>query len=276
MGKKGSKFSKEHKRNLSLAWNYNKHFTEITRKNISEANKGKKRTDEAKERYSLSKLGKSHPAWNKGLTIKNKKVKKYIDSRLQKNNYKHSPSTKQIMSLLKKGTSPWNKKIKGKKYLKHCKNNSTWLMKNRTNEMSNKAGLTLKKLYSQGKLIIWNKGLMGDKSPAWLGGISFEPYSPNFNNAFKTLIKLRDNFCCINCNISEQKHIILQRRKLTVHHIDYDKKNTCLQNCCTLCVSCNSKANKNRNEWKEYYQEKLTNFYKYNYENSDEIIIKST
>jgi hypothetical protein len=177
------------------------------------------------------------------------------------------------MSLLKKGCTPWNKNIKGDKYLKHYKNNSTWLMKNRTHEMSNKTGITLKKLHSEGKITTWNKGLMGDKSPAWLGGISFEPYSPDFNNVFKNLIKLRDNFCCINCGISEQKHMILQRRRLTVHHIDYDKKNTCLQNCCTLCVSCNSKANKNRNEWKYYYQEKLVNLYKYNYENLTQVII---
>jgi hypothetical protein len=114
-----------------------------------------------------------------------------------------------------------------------------------------------------------HKGLnLREKNPAWLGGISFEPYNLNFNNEFKNLVKLRDNFCCINCGISEQKQMIILGRKLTIHHIDYIKKNTYLQNCCTLCLSCNSKANKNRNQWTDYFQNLLSKKYRYNYDNN--------
>ena len=110
------------------------------------------------------------------------------------------------------------------------------------------------------------KGLnVGDKNPAWLGGKSFEPYCPKFNNEFKNLVRLRDNFCCLNCGVSEQKCIILTNRKLATHHIDYDKKNTCLQNCCALCDSCHMKANKNRELWTEYYHDLLSKRYGYNY-----------
>jgi hypothetical protein len=124
--------------------------------------------------------------------------------------------------------------------------------------------------------VSWNKGkklpqLSGEKNPNWRGGKSFEPYSLNFNNEFKNLVRLRDNFCCINCGISEQKYIILFNQKLHIHHIDYNKKNTCLQNCCTLCIYCNSKANKNRNEWINYFQDLLSKKYGYLY--NQEIIL---
>jgi len=115
------------------------------------------------------------------------------------------------------------------------------------------------------KLGIGRRDFKLENNPNWLDGISFEPYDIKFNKEFKNLIRLRDNFCCINCGISEQKHFILTRKRLSVHHVDYDKKNTCLYNCCTLCISCNVIANKNRNYWTEYYQEKLSRLYYYKY-----------
>lgn len=264
------KLSEEHKKKLSLAWDYNKHFTQSTKNKISNSLKGKRKSEEHKTKMRKPKEY-SHPAWNKGLTKEDNRVEKYVNSRLKKG-FKHSEEVKFKLSQIKKGQNPWNKGLSQGEYLKHYKDNSTWLMKNRTDEMNNKSSQTLKRLYSEGKLIVWNKGLYGDRSNAWMGGISFEPYCSKFNNEFKNIIKLRDNFCCLNCGISEQKHMIMQCRKLTIHHIDYNKKNTCLQNCCTLCVSCNSKANKNRSQWKEYYQEKLTNFYRYDYTNLNLII----
>lgn len=114
-----------------------------------------------------------------------------------------------------------------------------------------------------------------EKNPAWLGGKSFEPYSPEFNKEFKNIVRLRDNFCCLNCGLSEQKQVVLIGKKLTVHHMDYNKKNTCLINCCTLCSRCNVLANKNRDAWIEYYRGKLNKLYGYDYVsslNSNEVI----
>jgi hypothetical protein len=113
-----------------------------------------------------------------------------------------------------------------------------------------------------------------EKHPCWLGGKSFEPYCPKFNKEFKSIIKLRDNYCCLNCGMSEQTHIILKGKRMTVHHIDYDKKNTCLQNCCTLCNHCNIKANINREQWTLFFQEKLTNKYNYQY-SKEELIVNN-
>jgi hypothetical protein len=39
---------------------------------------------------------------------------------------------------------------------------------------------------------------------------------------------------------------------LPVHHIDYDKKNNDERNLITLCISCHSKTNANREYWIEY------------------------
>lgn len=45
---------------------------------------------------------------------------------------------------------------------------------------------------------------------------------------------------------------------LTVHHIDYNKENNCEENLISLCQICNSKMNKERKNWEEYWNEKIT------------------
>jgi len=85
----------------------------------------------------------------------------------------------------------------------------------------------------------------GENNPQWKGGISCEPYCDVWlDKDFKQSIKDRDGNICLNpdcwgnCN-----HL-----PLTIHHIDYNKKNCEPQNLITLCRSCNSRANKDR-EW---------------------------
>lgn len=124
----------------------------------------------------------------------------------------------------------------------------------------------------------WNKDkicpqLSGYNNPNWQNGKSFEPYDVKFNKQFKNLVKLRDNFCCVNCGISEQNHLFTFGKKLPVHHIDYNKENTCLMNCCALCIRCNTLANKNREQWKLYYQEKLSKRCGYQYEENQNTLI---
>lgn len=91
-------------------------------------------------------------------------------------------------------------------------------------------------------------GKSGDKSPVWMGGISFEPYPPEFNSKLKEKIKRRDDYQCQLCGT---------REKLAVHHIDYRKQNCEADNLTTLCLSCNVKVNKNREYWTEYFQKEV-------------------
>ena len=84
-----------------------------------------------------------------------------------------------------------------------------------------------------------------ENHPNWLGGISFEPYDSNWDNKFKTSIRLRDNYKCNRCG----------RYGNTVHHIDYNKKNSTAENCITLCNSCHVKTNYNRPIWEKKFKD---------------------
>jgi len=89
----------------------------------------------------------------------------------------------------------------------------------------------------------------GNENPNWKGGVSFEPYCINWVKSFKDEIKERDDYSCKNpyCN---SKNLY----DLTVHHIDYNKKNCDTDNLITLCRSCNSRANSKRKYHKELYR----------------------
>jgi len=104
-----------------------------------------------------------------------------------------------------------------------------------------------------------NKLKCGSNHPNWLGGKSFKSYGPIFNNIFKQQIKARDNYKCIICNKSKEK------RDLNIHHIDYNKKNTSFENCCSLCQSCHMKTNYKRKYYTLFFRTVLKDKYNYNY-----------
>ncbi len=92
----------------------------------------------------------------------------------------------------------------------------------------------------------------GDKNPAWLGGISFEPYGINFNKALKEQIRNRDNRICQLCDCKENSELHC------VHHINYNKKNNSPNNLITLCRLCHVKTNHNRKKWNIYFMNILS------------------
>lgn len=92
-------------------------------------------------------------------------------------------------------------------------------------------------------------GRSGPKHPNWKGGISVEPYCDAWaDRQYKEDIKIRDNYTCQN------EYCWRTTEKLTIHHINYNKKDCLPKNLITLCKSCNSRANKDRDLWQIYYK----------------------
>jgi hypothetical protein len=90
--------------------------------------------------------------------------------------------------------------------------------------------------------------LKGNEHPNWNGGTSNEPYPFEFNKILKENIKTRDGFKCGICDKETQK--------LAIHHINYDKDNIGFDNLISLCYSCHSKTNYNRECWIEFFNKK--------------------
>ena len=106
--------------------------------------------------------------------------------------------------------------------------------------------------------ICWRINMYGENHPNWKGGISKEPYCEIFSDKdFKEYIKYRDGNKCLNPTCSKKS------KYLAIHHIDYDKMSCREDNLISICLSCNTKANKDRNWHKEWYRAIMYRRYKY-------------
>lgn len=92
-----------------------------------------------------------------------------------------------------------------------------------------------------------------ENNPNWHGGISRKGYTVGFNYKLKEKIRIRDNRICQECGKKEKEMKI----KLAIHHIDFDKKNNKENNLISLCRSCHTKTNFDRNKWIKYYKLKM-------------------
>jgi len=106
-----------------------------------------------------------------------------------------------------------------------------------------------KRSYNQEQFERQNQNtLKGNEHPNWNGGTSNEPYPFEFNKVLKENIKTRDGFKCGVCDKETQK--------LAIHHINYNKDNIEFDNLISLCYSCHSKTNYNRECWVEFFSKK--------------------
>lgn len=121
-----------------------------------------------------------------------------------------------------------------------------------TNALGAERSEEIRRKYSESKKgkknPMYNK--RGEYCPNWKGGISFEPYPVTFNRELKELIRQRDNYQCQLCGMPEIENI----EKLSIHHIDYNKKDCLPSNLISLCRRCNAKVNYNREYWEEYFK----------------------
>lgn len=105
--------------------------------------------------------------------------------------------------------------------------------------------------------IEWTKNAFkAEKNPNWQGGKSFEPYCVKFNEELKEKVREKYGRRCFLCSKTEAKN----GRKLSVHHIDYDKDAGCNGKkwlLVPLCISCHSKTNSNRDYWESIIRAKM-------------------
>jgi len=197
--------------------------SDITKKKISEGNKGKKRSKEVRQKMSESHFG--NIPWNKGL----KGVQLY--SIPWNKGIPCSEETKIKLSEANRGQIPW---IKGRHHTKETK------QKIRDGNI----GKTISK---EQKIKISNS-ISKENHWNWKGGISKLPYCKKWTEELRESVRERDNRNCQECGKTEEEN----DRKLTVHHIHY-KKEDCDPDLITLCNVCSSKVNFNRDYWEEYF-----------------------
>lgn len=112
-----------------------------------------------------------------------------------------------------------------------------------------------------------SKRMSGEGNPSFKNWASREPYGIAWSEQFKEMIRKRDNYVCVLCNKPQGQE------KLNVHHIDYIKTNIFPQNCISLCKHCHLLTNNNREHWKTFFQNLLTELYQYKYTEDQQIIM---
>lgn len=230
----GQKHSEASKRKMSEAkrglapWNKGKTgiYSEETLRKIGDASRRRKYTEETRRRMSEAHRGKNRPPF--------------------------SEDHKRRISESKRGE---NHPMFGKKFSaeRRAKISEAHRGKKHTEEhrRNNAEAQCGKKLSEEHKLKI-SEAFRGENHPNWQGGISFEPYGLEFNSELRQQIRARDNFTCQECNYTEDQ----LGRTLSVHHIDYDKRNNDPENLVSLCNSCHSQTNFSRDDWTEYFRER--------------------
>lgn len=183
---------------------------------------------------TVGSFKKGQVPWNKGLS-------KEIDDRVRNNGISTSTTKKR---QFKNGEIVHPRGMKGKKnkWGHHTEESKKMMSKN-----------------SIGKNT-------GENNPRWLGGISYEPYCPKFNNVLKESIREQFNHTCFICGISQDEQMNQQRDrgvrafKLDIHHVNYDKNCLCDGIVCDfvpLCRSCHTKTTNSRQYWEAELIKKL-------------------
>jgi len=225
-GKKKAPLTEEHKRNIGLS-----------KLGIASSKKGKN----YEQRYGKEKSEKIKESVRK--TIKAKYDNGYISP--LKNRHR-SKETKEKLS----------KALTGRKLSEKAKRNiSLGGMGHVTSEETRrKIGLAnTGKVRTEAQKRYWSSvrlgKYVGEKAGNWQGGLSFEIYPKGFNRKLKAQIRKRDNQTCQICKLRRDQ----LNQALSVHHIDYDKKNYDPENLIALCRKCHAKTSFNRAYWEDCF-----------------------
>lgn len=250
---KGVPLSQQHKKRIS---NSKKNISEDIRKKISDSQKGKIISEKQKKKISISKR----------FNIKDIKKKYSKFSSIESMRYNPSKPGEKEIQVHCKNNKCKNSKEKGgwftptrgqwygriyaiEKYCNNIENNfyCSERCKIECDYFNNKKR-QLGKMRSK-----WFKG---DGNPNWKGGISCEPYCEQWlDKDYLESIKIRDGYKCLN------PYCYRKTELLCIHHINYVKKDCHPLNLITLCISCNSYANTDRDWHETWYKAIIFNRY---------------
>lgn len=234
---KGRVLSQEHKDNIKKShWARNENIRNKVISNFSQKLKGRKASKETIAKQIAKRLGSKRPNQSKAICKKwgDEQFRKKMSLAMKGKKHKlFTEEAKRNMSLAHKGkkfSEEHKRKISESK--KGKKHNPL------SEETKKKMSLSQKRRF------------LKEKSHFWKGGISFEPYSIEFNNNLKNQIRERDGFRCQECFRNQNE----LKKKLAIHHIDFNKKNNNPINLISLCGSCHAQTHFNREGWIDYYK----------------------
>lgn len=100
----------------------------------------------------------------------------------------------------------------------------------------------------------------GENHPNYISGCGVSDYCPTWTDKeYKEALVQRDN------NICQNPYCYHTTGRLSIHHIDYDKKNCHPSNLITVCIGCNGRANTDRDWHKSWYQTIMSRKFGYKY-----------
>ena len=172
------------------------------------------------------------------------------------NGRSHSEETKKKISIANKGRI-FSKESNRKNSESHKGKNNHFYNKKHTQETKLKMSESHKgKKSTEETKQKQSESISGKNHPNWQGGKSFEPYCLKFSKQLKEDIRKQYDRKCFNCNKDEKDN----KRKLSVHHVDYNKDQGCngkTFELIPLCLSCHMKTNFNRKYWENKFINKL-------------------
>lgn len=223
-------------------------LSEETRKRMSDGQRNRAPpTDYTREKMSISKKNNGSPSLETrkriSIALTNKPK---TDEHTKKNRESHKnpmPSTRWKFGKARRGKKDSEERIKQK-----------------SERMSGEKHPMFGKHHTEKSKKLISESHKGEKCSAWRGGISFEPYCSKFDRKFKERVRAFFGRICVECQKTEKENM----KRLTVHHVNYDK-----MMCCNdvkplfvaVCSSCNSIANGDREYWEEHYTDIVNNKY---------------
>lgn len=236
-------FTEEHRKNIGLA-KKGTVMSEEARANISKAKKGVKQTPEA-----IAIRAKAHIGLHHSEETKRKIGNAHKGRRLTDEHKRNISITHKGNPLLAKPKSEEHKRKIGEAHKGKPKSEETKQKLRIANTGKTMSPESRKKI---------SDAQIGEKSPHWKGGISFEPYCVKFNKQFKERVRAFFGYKCVECE-APQNGI-----KLHVHHVNFNK-NTCCDDSIPLfvplCRSCHSKTGFNREYWQRHFTDIINTYY---------------